>query len=125
MLSSNTAGPRTLRVFAKGSGTGTAVSKEFTITRTMVLRAASAGTKKVNQPTNIWGYTGTGLKVFTQVKVNGKWSTSNTTTAGEEGNYLIPVTYNPGVVGTYQYRTYTTFAGKTYYSNEVTLKRTR
>lgn len=121
----NIPGTQTFRIYAEGDGSGTATSKEFTITRTMRVTVASAGTKRVNERTFIWGRTAPGLEVHTQVKVNGKWSTSNMAVSDEDGSYAVKVTYNPGVAGQYQYRTYANYGNKTYFSNEVTLKRTK
>lgn len=87
--------------------------------------ASSAGTKTVGVASNAWGSVSgfaKQVKVSTQVKVNGKWSTSQTSTT--TGYYALPLTYGSTTPGTYTWRVVATDGQSTATSAEFTFTRT-
>ncbi|AQP47408.1 hypothetical protein BW730_07730 [Tessaracoccus aquimaris] len=149
-----TAGEYRFRIVAKDKYGYTKIGPEKIIVRTASprLSASSAGTKRINQTTSVWGSLTNAASVnrsvpitfSTQVLLNGKWSTSQQTKAAYldvfhagssnqkyGGNdYTLPLTYGRGTVGTTRWRvtaSYTLVNGKTHtvVSPEFTLTRTR
>lgn len=87
--------------------------------------ASSAGTKIVGAQTYVWG-TASGFSrhatVSTQVKVNGRWSTSQTTSTN--GYYTLPLTYGSTTPGAYTWRVVATDGKSTATSPEFRFTRT-
>ncbi len=89
--------------------------------------ASTAGTKPVNQVTNVWGNTGvSGVTVFTEVQLpSGAWSRSQTRTANSSGFYAVPLTYGSNKLGTTRYRVAVVTPTGVVRSPSVTITRTR
>lgn len=121
-----TPGTRTWRVVATQEGKPTSVSKSFRFTR-VFLSAESAGSKMVGQTSNIWGIV-RGLpanaKVTSQVKINGRWSSSQTRVAKPDQMYTIPLTYGSNSAGTYTWRVRLTYGSGVLYSKDFKFTRT-
>lgn len=68
--------------------------------------AHSAGSKIVGATTNTWGSfpTNTAITAWTEVRVNGNWSRSQTVRTDSSGGYVIPLTYGANSPGTYTFR---------------------
>ncbi|NLE97491.1 MAG: hypothetical protein GX596_05820, partial [Propionibacterium sp.] len=117
--------PQTFRVGAS-TPRGTVYSQAFVLTRTGSVEAHTAGTKQVGQVTNTWGTVRGhgGGQVWTQVIVNGSWSTSQVRTASASGYFVIPLTYGATTPGSYTYRVGAATPSGTVYSSPFTLRRT-
>lgn len=78
---------------------------EFNFQRTE-LYVNSAGTKKINEVTNMWGTvpTAANRRAWTEVYLNGRWVQSQVRTANANGYVVIPLTYGSNVPGTYRFR---------------------
>ena len=89
--------------------------------------AATAGTREVGVPTNIWGTASgaPGRPVSVQVLVNGAWSTSQSGTTSGTGFYALPLTYGMNAPGTYSYRAVVRLSVGWAVSPTVTLTRTQ
>lgn len=123
----NESGSYTWRVGVRVDG-GVYYSNTFTLTRVPPPRvtASSAGTKLAGQDTNAWG-TVTGApsaEVWTEVRLAGRWSRSQTRTTDGDGRFVIPLTYGAREAGTYSWRVGVRTSLGTFYSNEFTLVRT-
>lgn len=117
--------PFTLTRTRAGAGTNTGTGAG---TNTGSLKVTASASKQVqtNATTKVSGSV-TGIKsgkatVATEVKVNGKWSTSQQTTT--TGSYSLPLTYGADQLGTTTWRVRATVDGSTVYSTEFTLTRT-
>lgn len=88
--------------------------------------ALSAGTKPVGQATYVWGSipSAPGVRVFTQVKVNGSWATSQSSSANAAGAYAVELTYGRTTPGAYRWRVGAETSSGLRYSDEFTLTRT-
>lgn len=109
---------------------GTAYSPEVTLTRTappVTVTASSAGEKPVGQTTNTWGIArnAPGAPVWTEVRIDGRWARSQTSTTSATGYFVIPLTYGWAAEGTTTWRVGVATDGGTEYSPSFTLTRTR
>lgn len=87
--------------------------------------AFTAGVKPVGQRTYAWGRTSPGAVVATQVQLeDGRWSTSQKSTASASGAYKIPLTYGWNRVGRYRWRVVANAGGAWVVSEPFTLTRT-
>lgn len=122
----NAAGLYRYRVGAVLVSGDTVFSPEFTLTRTPVLSASSAGTKPVGAVTYVWGsVVGEGGRpVYTEALVNGRWSRSQTGKTLADGRFTLPLTYGSNVPGQYRYRVTTQSTVGTFSSAEFVLTRT-
>ncbi|MFV0429021.1 MAG: L,D-transpeptidase [Arachnia sp.] len=122
----NVAATHTYRVGVRGVDGRAYYSRQVTIRRVPAISAYTAGSKLVGQGTNAWG-TARGAAnrpVWSEALVNGKWSVSQRRTTSSTGYYSIPLTYGKNTPGVYKYRIgVKTADGRTYYSNQVTLRR--
>ena len=90
--------------------------------------ARTAGVKRAGDTTNTWGHLGVRkpVKVFTQVQLpDGRWSTSQTRMADNNGRYVVELTYGKHNKGTYRYRVGALYPGVAWvvYSKPFTLVR--
>lgn len=120
----NTTGVTTWRVGVSGPN-GTVYSRTFTLTRTGPVSAYSAGTKRVGEATNAWGAVpgAPRARVFTQVSVGGKWSTSQIGTTDASGRYALALTYGRDRIGTTTWRVGVTTKAGTAFSRNFALTR--
>lgn len=104
---------------------GTHFAKSFEITRSAEITAQAAADRPVGATANAWGSVDApGARVFTQVKIGDRWSTSQVRTADADGSFVIPLTYGMNNAGTYTWRVGATTATGTVYSNTFTQERT-
>ncbi|MGJ3509231.1 hypothetical protein [Enemella sp. A6] len=101
-----TPGKHTFRVRGRYPDGTIVTGKSFTLTRIGKPTAKSAGRKLVNTPTSTWGRFDTRrpITAWTEVRVNGKWRTSQKVTTAKSGNYVIPLTYGATVPGNHVFR---------------------
>lgn len=118
------AGTTTWRVGVSGPK-GIAYSSQFKLTRTGPVTAYSAGTKRVGEATKAWGSVpgAARARVFTQVSVGGRWSTSQIGTTDSSGRYALPLTYARDRIGTTTWRVGVTTKSGTFYSRNISLTR--
>lgn len=104
---------------------GAVYSEEFTLARTANLTVYSAGVKATGTQTFTWGSLpgAASSRVFTQVLVNGSWSTSQIGLTSASGSFTLPLTYGVSQPGTYTYRVGVVVGTTTVYSDPFTLQR--
>lgn len=121
----NSPGTRTWRVGVAGPN-GVAYSNPFKLTRSGPVSAYSAGTRQVGQSTKAWGSVpkAARARIFTQVSVGGRWSTSQIGATDSTGRYALPLTYGKDRIGTTTWRVGVTTKSGTLYSRNFTLNRT-
>lgn len=87
--------------------------------------AASASVKLVGQTTYTWGSAteAPNAKVWTEVQVGGRWSTSQIGTTSASGGYTLPLTYGASTAGTTTWRVGVSGSDGVSYSKEFTLTR--
>lgn len=123
---SHRAGTYTFRVVADNYAQKV-VSQPFSLRRTAHVTASHAGTKRIGQATNTWGYV-RGVpkgRAWTEVLVRGRWSRSQTVTTDSNGRFVIPLTYGRTTVGRHTFRVGGTSPHGNVYSPSFTVTRTR
>ncbi len=123
----NSSGVHRYRVGVQYADGSVVRTQSFELRRLARPTIATAGTKEIGKGTNAWGKIdgGAGVKVWTEVLVDGKWKVSRIGQADSYGNYVLPLTYAQDVAGTQKYRVGAQYAdGTVARSTEATLTRT-
>lgn len=88
----------------------TVYTDAFTLTRLGVPNVSTAGERHVGVESNAWGTISGASNVATWTEVelsDDNWSRSQSTTANEQGRYVLPLTYGADTPGTYTFRVVT------------------
>ncbi|WP_296139881.1 exo-alpha-sialidase [uncultured Tessaracoccus sp.] len=96
-------GTQRWRLVVRHADGQTEVSEPWQLTRVARTTVGHASTKRAGETTYVWGRVGGAATLFTQVRVDGRWSTSQVRHVAA-GTYTVPLTYGRSSTGTTQWR---------------------